>query len=166
MTALIREKGDLLLMADAGEFDIIIHGCNCFNTMGAGIARQIADRYPKAKDADDITVRGDITKLGNYSYGWHIREDITALVIFNAYTQYSTSKAGEDVFEYDAFKLILRKIAHEVSGFQKTDVNIGLPYIGMGLAGGDAKRILQIMEDFAESIAKLGGTVTLVEYAP
>ncbi len=28
-------KGDLLALADAGEFDIIMHGCNCFNVMGS-----------------------------------------------------------------------------------------------------------------------------------
>lgn len=28
--------GDLLKLADDGQFDVIVHGCNCFNTMGAG----------------------------------------------------------------------------------------------------------------------------------
>ena len=28
--------GDLLALAEAGEFDVILHGCNCFNTMGGG----------------------------------------------------------------------------------------------------------------------------------
>ena len=31
-------KGDLIKSAKEGQFDVIIHGCNCFNTMGAGIA--------------------------------------------------------------------------------------------------------------------------------
>lgn len=26
--------GDLIKMADTGDFDIIVQGCNCFNTMG------------------------------------------------------------------------------------------------------------------------------------
>ena len=26
--------GDLFKLAEQGEFDIIVHGCNCFNTMG------------------------------------------------------------------------------------------------------------------------------------
>ena len=31
-------KGDLIKLAQKGKFDIIAHGCNCFCTMGAGIA--------------------------------------------------------------------------------------------------------------------------------
>lgn len=31
-------KGDLIQLALANEFDVIIHGCNCFCTMGKGIA--------------------------------------------------------------------------------------------------------------------------------
>mgnify|MGYP001795501660 FL=1 len=34
-------KGDLVKLAIKGEFDLIIHGCNCFCTMGAGIAKTI-----------------------------------------------------------------------------------------------------------------------------
>lgn len=27
-------KGNLLNLAEAGQFDIVVQGCNCFNTMG------------------------------------------------------------------------------------------------------------------------------------
>ena len=40
-TALKHTKGNLLDLAEAGEFDIVVQGCNCFNTMGGGIAREI-----------------------------------------------------------------------------------------------------------------------------
>jgi len=29
--------GDLIALAKAGEFEVIVHGCNCFCTIGAGI---------------------------------------------------------------------------------------------------------------------------------
>ena len=29
-------QGNLIHSAQAGEFDLIVHGCNCFCTMGAG----------------------------------------------------------------------------------------------------------------------------------
>ena len=63
---LIKTKGNLLDMADAGEFDIIIQGCNCFNAMGAGLAPQIARRYPLAEAVDSDTRKGSISKLGNW----------------------------------------------------------------------------------------------------
>lgn len=156
---LIKVKGNLLDMADRGDFDVIVQGCNCFNAMGAGLAPQIARRYPQAQEADNNTRRGNIMKLGC----WTSAAEVTpthSFTIINAYTQYSTSNQGEDVFEYAAFELILRKLAHEY-GRQR----YGLPYIGMGLAGGDKKRIMAMIENFAKVIAEKGGSVTLVEFA-
>ena len=82
--------GDLLKLADEEQFDIIVHGCNCFHTMGAGIAGQINDKYPEAFEADkDDTKYGDVTKLGTYSYAY-----IGSLIsghlvqVVNMYTQY------------------------------------------------------------------------------
>jgi len=100
-------KGNLLTLAEAGEFDIIVQGCNCFNTMGAGIARSIRDKFPDAYLADQETVSGDAGKLGTYTIGMSGR-----LVIINAYTQYATSTKGEDVFEYNAFQRVLDKLAY------------------------------------------------------
>jgi hypothetical protein len=37
--------GDLVKLAIAGNFDVIVHGCNCYHTMGAGIAKQIKKNY-------------------------------------------------------------------------------------------------------------------------
>jgi O-acetyl-ADP-ribose deacetylase (regulator of RNase III) len=147
-------KGDLLDMGKNNEFDIILHGCNCFNTMGAGIAYQIANRFPDARLADDETVRGDPGKLGTYTIGMDGR-----LVILNCYTQYSTSSNGEDVFEYTAFTRVLSKIAHRFGKWR-----IGLPLIGMGLAGGDKERIMSILEAFANTMERQGGSATLVEW--
>ena len=147
-------KGDLLAMGKANEFDIIVHGCNCFNTMGSGIAAQVAKQFPDAKLADDETVRGDPGKLGTYTIGMHGR-----LVIINAYTQFGTSKNGEDVFEYNAFQRILDKLAYRFGVWR-----IGFPMIGMGLAGGDKERILAMLEDFSQNMAVRGGSATLVEF--
>jgi type IV secretory pathway TrbL component len=61
------EKGDLIQKARAGEFDVIVHGCNCFCTMGAGIAKTIKQVFPAAYQADLATTAGDQAKLGTYS---------------------------------------------------------------------------------------------------
>jgi O-acetyl-ADP-ribose deacetylase (regulator of RNase III) len=147
-------KGDLLALARANEFDIIMHGCNCFCVMGGGIARQIADQFPDCKLADDETVRGDAGKLGSYTVGMHGR-----LVVLNCYTQYSISR-DYDVFEYLAFQRVLDKIALRFGKWR-----IGMPLIGMGLAGGDPERILPMIEAFAERVHRQGGSVTIVEYS-
>lgn len=148
-------KGDLLQMGKDGTFDIILHGCNCYNTMGAGIAAQISQQFPDAKLADDETVRGDPGKLGTYTIGMHGR-----LVILNCYTQFGMSRGDiEDVFEYNAFERVLSKIVQRFGTW-----NIGLPLIGMGLAGGDKNRIMPIIEAFALAMERKGGSATLVEW--
>ncbi|MBU8850049.1 MAG: macro domain-containing protein, partial [Desulfobacterales bacterium] len=60
-------KGDLIQFALTGRFDVIIHGCNCFCSMGAGIAKMIRDNFPEAYQADLKTGMGDKKKLGTYS---------------------------------------------------------------------------------------------------
>jgi O-acetyl-ADP-ribose deacetylase (regulator of RNase III) len=152
-------KGNLLDLAEAGEFDIVVQGCNCFNTMGGGIAREIRERYPQAADVDSMTVCGDYTKLGNWtSENVILKNGTITFDIINAYTQYNMSQ-GTDVFEYTAFQLILEKLTFVYPGKR-----IGLPYIGMGLAGGDKDVIIPMIEWFAERVALEGGTTTLVEF--
>ena len=152
-------KGNLLDLAEAGDFDIVVQGCNCFNTMGGGIAREIRERYPHVAAVDGKTIRGDYNKLGNWtSENVLLKNGTVTFDIINAYTQYNMS-TGEDVFEYAAFALILQKLEKAYG-----DKRIGLPYIGMGLAGGKRKVIMPMIEYFAEGISAKGGTVTLVEF--
>ena len=103
------KKGNLLDLAEAGEFDVVVQGCNCFNTMGGGIAREIRERYPLVASVDMETVRGDYCKLGTWTE-CAVSEG-AGFTVINAYTQYTMSR-GEDVFEYTAFQLILQKLVH------------------------------------------------------
>ena len=155
-------KGNLIDLAEQGEFDIIVHGCNCQNTMGSGIAREIRERYPVAYRADSnmhnrATNPADL--LGNYS--WHVgcvAPNGNRFTIVNAYTQVNFAPRNVDHFEYESFSLILRKL------LELAPARFGFPYIGMGLAGGDPDRIIPMIEVFAEQVAEKGGSVTLVEF--
>lgn len=152
-------KGNLLDLAEAGEFDVIVQGCNCFNTMGGGIAREIRERYPVAAEVDAETIRGDYNKLGNWTKSRTVpNKNKHWFTIINAYTQFNMSQ-GTDVFEYTAFALILQKLVCAYG-----TKRIGLPYIGMGLAGGDTEIILDMIGEFAYSVSSAGGSVTLVEF--
>jgi O-acetyl-ADP-ribose deacetylase (regulator of RNase III) len=150
------KKGNLLDLAEAGDFDVIVQGCNCFNTMGGGIAREIRERYPVVASVDMETLRGDYRKLGNWTEC--DAGETNRFTIINAYTQYNMSQ-GTDVFEYIAFQLILEKLAFVYPGKR-----FGLPYIGCGLAGGEKETIVDMIDVFAGRIALEGGTVTLVEF--
>lgn len=152
-------KGNLLDMAEKGDFELIIQGCNCFNTMGGGIAKEIRERYPYVAEVDALTTKGDYNKLGNYTKNVVVVNKEHSFVVINAYTQFGMS-SGEDVFEYTAFELILQKMLRLYGTF-----NIGLPYIGMGLAGGNKEVIIEMIEEFANNVTNKGGSVTLVEFA-
>jgi len=131
--------GDLLKFAEEGYFDLIVHGCNCFNTMGSGIAKSIKNRWAAAYYADFDTIKGDIKKLGNYSYA-DVSISSGSLRIINAYTQYDLGTQKVQI-DYEALTLVLRKL-NKLYPIQR----IGLPKIGSGLAGGDWNRIKDIIK--------------------
>jgi O-acetyl-ADP-ribose deacetylase (regulator of RNase III) len=147
-------KGNLLDLAEQGHFHIIVQGCNCFNTMGSGLAKEIRERYPEAWKVDQETHSGDYNKLGNYTSTLGMRYNI-----INAYTQYDFSR-GTDVFEYTAFALILQKLAHKYP-----TCDFGFPKIGCGLAGGNETVIMEMLQKFSDDLSLTGGTVTIVEFA-
>jgi len=156
--------GDLIELAKKGKFDVITHGCNCFCTMGAGIAPQMArafncDKFPM----EDSKYRGDIKKLGTIDYQSQLVIPVIRpikiagveiesadfgghpLIVVNSYTQYRYGRNHSDgdqaPIDYDALTLCMRKINALFP--RKT---IGLPKIGAGLAGGDWNRIKGIIE--------------------
>lgn len=134
------EKGDLLQKASAGEFDVIIHGCNCFCTMGAGIAKTVKQVFPSAYQADVATAAGDKAKLGTYSTA-QVEVNHKALIIINAYTQYQWRGAGRKA-DYEAIRHVFRLVKQHYAGKR-----IGYPAIGAGLAGGDWSIIAAIIDE-------------------
>ena len=139
--------GDLLDYATDGHFDVIIHGCNCFCTMGGGIAASISARFPAALKVDHGTIMGDKSKLGSYTSATididsTTKTGRTAFVIVNAYTQYMCSPTKEVPIpcDYDAIDKVMTRINHDFAG-----KSIGLPQLGAGLAGGDWTKIEEII---------------------
>lgn len=148
-----RVTGDLLQLATDGKFDVIVHGCNCFNVMASGIAGQIAKLFPEVVVSDNLTVKG-ANKVGTYNFTT-VERNGRIFIICNAYTQYNFSR-GEDVFEYDGFKNILRQLG-SIDALKGK--RFGFPLIGCGLAGGDKNRVIELLEEFA-----IGNNATLVEW--
>lgn len=145
-------KGDLIKLALNGRFDVIIHGCNCFCTMGAGIAKAIKEEFFEAYQADKKTIAKSQSKLGTYSYANVIRNK-NKITIVNAYTQYDYKGIGV-LIDYDAITKVFKKI--KIDFPQK---KIAYPKIGAGLAKGDWNIISKII------IKELKGEDhTLIEY--
>lgn len=135
-------RGNLITLAEQGHFDVIVHGCNCFHQMDAGIAKEIAKRYPGALLADKSqTKMGDRSKLGSLSY-YHTSQ----FVIVNAYTQYGYGWGNKHLDE-DALRSCFNTIGHDWHSKR-----IGYPLIGAGLAGGDWNVIAPIIDEQLEGL--------------
>ena len=132
--------GDLIQLAQDGEFDVIVHGCNCFCTMGAGIAKSIKQHFPAAYKVDCATRKGDPKKLGTVSIAYgEIRLPDEPTVV-NGYTQYKYGKGVQ--VSYPAVRKVFKKVKELFQGLR-----IGYPKIGAGLAGGDWDVISAIIDE-------------------
>jgi len=150
-------KGDLVQLALNGKYDAIVHGCNCFCKMGAGIAKQIKLVFPEAFIADDKTQAGDKGKLGTYTFAnieYEYKGRTDTVTIINAYTQY-TYNAKDKPVDYNAIRKVFTLINKDYA-----DMNIGIPKIGAGLAGGDWDRISAIIDEVTPDL-----DVHLVEFS-
>src|SRR5690606_22954230 len=134
-------NGNLLDLAEQGEFDVIVHGANCFCTFGSGIAKQIKDRYPKAYLIDQMTTKGDVGKLGKFTQayitgfrentngntrnlGWHY-----SFTVINAYTQFTFGTEKVQV-DYEAIKSVFKQIKLLYDMNPQAPARIGIPKIG------------------------------------
>lgn len=145
-------KGDLIAMAKRGEFGTIAHGCNCFCTMGSGIAPQMNKLTDgRLLEADKRTKAGDINKLGKFSFvGTYIGEQ--QLEVYNLYTQYvyGNSFHGVDnpvLVNWDAVYDAIVGMVECTS----QPARIGIPLIGCGLAGGRIEDFMNTMERLKKS---------------
>lgn len=147
-------EGNLVDRFIDGLYEGAAHGCNCFCTMGKGIAEEWARRLPIVLEVDKATKKGDRTKMGFYS------EAITPHgIVYNMYTQF-TFWDKKDMLSYEAieccFKLL--NLRYKV---RKQEKLIGIPRIGAGLARGDWTRIQKIINDNTPNVE-----IELVEYVP
>ena len=149
-------QGDLIEMALQGHFDIIVHGCNCFHTMGTGIAKQIKDIFYSAYIADTKTTYGSRSKLGTYSFSDElifINSEPRFVRVINAYTQFNYSRNQPEV-DYDAIDQVFELISLDYK-YKR----IGIPKIGTGHAGGDWNIISDIITKHTTDM-----DITVVEY--
>ena len=109
--------------------NIIIHQSNVYQKMGAGIAKQIKEKYPEAYEADLKTYYADNDKIGTYSYAVSNKD---GKIIINMYSQLGIGDSVETSYDamYKALSLICSK--------NSKNKTIGIPYgMGCGLARGN-----------------------------
>ncbi len=146
---IIEHKGSIF---DA-PIDVIITQCNCFNTMGAGIALEIKKRFPQAYAADCKTRKGDRNKLGKFSFSRPAYEGDKYII--NLYGQYNYGKSGIHT-DYEALSKGFVRIKEWVKYEQEyqnmdTKLILGIPSgLGAGFGGGHWPVILQLIKNAFE----------------
>lgn len=125
------------LLTQIHEFDVIAHGCNCFNMMAAGIAGAIAKLFPEAAEVDRKTIKGSYNKLGTFTNILVTNEE-NKTYLLNCYTQFH----GGANLDLTALRMCMNKINHYFKGKK-----VGLPLIGAGIAGGDWNIISQVIKE-------------------
>jgi O-acetyl-ADP-ribose deacetylase (regulator of RNase III) len=132
---MIKEIKQDILTVDKG---IIVHQVNCRKVMGAGLARQIATKYPKVKR--EFLAKRE-WKLGDVQFIKVAPE----LVVCNLAGQYSFGREPKRYTNYDALRTGFEKVLNEAL---YTKHNIFLPFeLGCGLGGGDWQQVLHLIHN-------------------
>lgn len=118
--------------------NIIFHSCNCFHKHGAGVAKEIRIKYPRAFQADCLTPYGSRAKLGQFYVT--APADDQPFWILGCYTQHRYGRDKQYV-EYDKFLEAIENVKSWSLKMMDNPV-IGCPYnISCNNAGGTWKEI-------------------------
>lgn len=133
--------GDLLTEPDLTH---VAHQCNLYHAFGAGLARAIAKKWPRAAAADRATAYGAPGKLGTFSLS------LGAPTVVNIYSQRGPEDGfAECLTDYEALGKALNRLTQELYAAQGLGqaVRLGLPYrLGCGLAGGRWPKVYGMVE--------------------
>lgn len=142
-------KGDLFAELDTGKYDVLVHGCNCFNTMGAGIAKLIKNRFPEAYAVDCKTTKGNKNKLGNVSIAL-LQHGGKNLFVVNAYTQYSYGRGPDAKYaDLQALASCLKAVQKKL-GDPEAGRRILMPKIGCGIGNLDWASVKEVIAETLE----------------
>lgn len=128
-------KGDLFRPFAQKEFDLMVHGCNCFHSFGKGFAAIVKHKYPQAHTADKKTPKGSRAKMGTYS-----QAETEHGIIINLYSQFHYGFGAVNC-DIGAIKEGFALLNEEFKGKK-----VCIPRIGAGLAKGDWSKIKPAIE--------------------
>lgn len=139
------KKGNIISLMKEGKYDVFLHGLNCHCRMSDGLALEIAKNFPLVEEADLNTKYVDRKKLGTFVPVNIKTKNNKDIIVLNCYTQFNYAGYDieeSDIFEYEAFRKILKYVSQIYEGKK-----IAMPLIGTGHAGGDMDKIISIIKD-------------------
>jgi O-acetyl-ADP-ribose deacetylase (regulator of RNase III) len=148
-------RGNVITHAIANKTNIA-HGCNCFHTMGAGVAKAIKDKWPELYEIDLETLYGYKGKLGTVSY-CALPEGIWG---FNLYTQFNYGRGI--LFRTAWLASSLNRALYIIASTDGMPKSLSIPFIGAGLGGGDADEILSSIKECCAKYPSVDVTLVLL----
>lgn len=128
---------------------IIVHQVNCKGVMGAGLAKQIRNKYPEVyRSYVSIIKNSTEDELLGYAQPVSVNNTLSVLNLFGQ-IGYGTSKVQTD---YKAFEYALSRFSdtyNYIKDKHNNNIPIYFPYgIGCGLAGGDWNIISKLIDKY------------------
>jgi len=139
--------GDLRDPVSSDSTKIIAHVCNDIGVMGAGVAKELYNRWPIVKSS--YLNNKTHTELGAVI----LCSPEPDIVIANCIAQHGIRKSSPAIppIRYDAFTECMSSV-FKYSTSLKTTSSIHVPHLmGCGLAGGDWTRIHRILTNFSNA---------------
>lgn len=132
-------NGDIFDAFEQG-CDAICHQVNCQGKMNAGLAKEIAKRYPEVKtDYVELCLEESIDRL----LGGYIDTPVKGGHVIGIFGQAYYGDDGWLYTNYDALQKAFCTLNHMYAGHK-----LAFPYgIGCGLGGGDWNIVLQLIHD-------------------
>lgn len=132
-------EGDILSpTSDTSKPTVVCHQVNCRAKMGAGLAKQIRDRFPGVYIAYHEKCLAGYASLGDV-----LCVSCPDYIIANIFGQDGYGNDGGCYTDYDALKAAFNGIAARFS-----DSTIRIPYkMGCGLGGGNWEKVQEIIYD-------------------
>lgn len=136
-------EGNIL---DATE-DIIVHQVNCLGVMGAGLAKQIAQRYPIVKDKY-VTFCNTSASRQSLLGELHLVDTGERKLVANVFGQFDIKKNRLDKRVYTDFQALKLGLERVRNFAEAQSMSVAIPtHIGCGLAGGDWDEIKPMIEN-------------------
>lgn len=126
------------------ERGIICHQCNCVGAMGAGLAKDIRDRWFHIYEDYHLAVRKRELELG----GCRIAMAEAGIFIAHLAGQYDIGRSKQQT-DYQAVRSAIQELRRQIHGsYVLMRMPIYFPYgFGCGLGGGDWNEVYKILEE-------------------
>lgn len=141
-------KGNVLDYLESDTPYSLAHNCNCFHTMGSGVAKALnAHTNGVVLSEDKTTPYGDINKLGTYSvakYGIHR--------IFNLYGMFTYAtlhKRNNPNNVYVHWELLTKSLTDAIID---SDNDFIIPVLGCNHAGGNVDDFINMIEVVSNNV--------------